>query len=156
MSVRIRLRRLGKKKHPSYRLAVVDHRVKRDGRFIEFVGFYDPMTEPHTIKLNEERIIAWLKKGASYSDTVGSLLRQAGVLKRWHEMKTSAAVGEKETAKPEKKEGKAKAGAAKKVAVEEKAAVEEKVAVEEKAAVEEKVEKPAAKAKEENKAEKNA
>ncbi len=142
MSVRIRLRRLGKKKHPSYRLAVVDHRVKRDGRFIEFVGFYDPMTEPHTIKLNEERIIAWLKKGASYSDTVGSLLRQAGVLKRWHELKTSATAGEKKTAKPEKKEGKAKAGAAK------KAAVEEKVAVEEKAAVEEKVEKPAAKAKE--------
>lgn len=138
MSVRIRLRRLGKKKHPSYRLAVVDHRVKRDGRFIEFVGFYDPMTEPHTIKLNEEQIIAWLKKGASYSDTVGSLLRQAGVLKRWHELKTSAAAGEKETAKPEKKEGKAKADAAKKAAVEEKA------------------EKPAAKAKEENKAEKNA
>jgi len=141
MSVRIRLRRVGKKKHPSYRLVVVARRVKRDGRFVEFVGFYDPMTEPHTINLKEERIIAWLKEGASYSDTVGSLLRQAGVLKRWHELKTSAAAGEKKTAKPEKKEGKAKAGAAKKAAAKEKDTVEEKT------------EKPAAEAKEENKAE---
>lgn len=144
MSVRIRLRRVGKKKHPSYRLVVVDRRVKRDGRFIELVGFYDPMTEPHTINLKEERIIAWLKEGASYSDTVESLLRQAGVLKRWHELKTSAAAGEKKTAKPEKKEGKAKAGATKKVAAKEKDTVEEKT------------EKPAVEAKGENKAEENA
>ena len=144
MSVRIRLRRMGKKKHPSYRLAVVDRRVKRDGRFIEFVGLYDPMTRPHTIKLDEERIISWLKEGASYSDTVGSLLRQAGVLKRWYELKTDAAASEKKTAKPEKKEGKAKAGAAKKAVSEEKAIVEEKA------------EEPAAEAKEEEKDEENA
>ena len=121
MSVRIRLRRVGKKKHPSYRLAVVDRRVKRDGRYIEFVGYYDPMTEPHTVNLNEERIIAWLKDGASYSDTVGSLLRQAGVLKRWHELRTSESAGEKKAAKPGKKQDKAKAATAKKSAAGKKA-----------------------------------
>ncbi|MEA1997438.1 MAG: 30S ribosomal protein S16, partial [Gemmatimonadota bacterium] len=95
MSVRIRLRRVGKKKHPCYRLAVVDSRVKRDGRFIEFVGQYDPMTDPHTLKLKEERILEWLGMGASYSDTVGSLLRQSGLLARWHEMKTGQKVEKK-------------------------------------------------------------
>jgi len=138
MSVRIRLRRIGKKKHPIYRLAVVDKRVKRDGRFIEFVGFYDPMTEPHTIRLDEERIIVWLKEGASCSDTVGSLLRQAGTLERWHELKAGAAADEKKAAKPGKKESKAKAGAAKSPAAEKKA------------------EEPAAEVKEDSEAEENA
>jgi small subunit ribosomal protein S16 len=138
MSVRIRLRRMGKKKHPSYRLAVVDRRVKRDGRYIEFVGYYDPMTEPHTVDLNEERIIAWLKEGASYSDTVGSLLRQAGLLKRWHELRTSEAAGEKKAAKPGKKQDKAKVGAA------------------EKSAADQKAEEPADEVKEESKAEESA
>ena len=103
MALTIRLRRAGKKKAPCYRLAVVDSRVKRDGRFIEFVGYYHPMTKPHTIKLKEERIFKWLGDGASYSDTVGSLLRQSGILKRWHEMGSGKAVVEKKAAKAESK-----------------------------------------------------
>ncbi|HUU27125.1 MAG TPA: 30S ribosomal protein S16 [archaeon] len=107
MAVRIRLRRIGKKNHPCYRLAVVDSRVKRDGRFVEFVGFYDPMTSPHTIELKEERIIEWLKMGALYSDTVGSLLRQEGVLHRWHELRTGQKPAEEKEAQGEKKPDKA-------------------------------------------------
>jgi len=92
MAVRIRLRRMGKKKSPCYRLAVVDSRVKRDGRFIEFVGFYDPTTQPYILRFKEERIIEWLRMGASLSDTVESLLRREGLLRRWHELRTGQKV----------------------------------------------------------------
>ncbi len=88
MSVRLRLRRIGKKKHPCYRVAVVDSRTKRDGRFVEFVGRYDPMTDPQTIEFKDQRVLEWLNQGATYSDTVGSLLRQSGLLARWHEQRT--------------------------------------------------------------------
>ncbi|MEA1996303.1 MAG: 30S ribosomal protein S16, partial [Gemmatimonadota bacterium] len=87
-------------------------------RFIEFVGQYDPMTDPHTLKLKEERILEWLGMGASYSDTVGSLLRQSGLLARWHEMKTGQKVEKKaepkavkKTAEPGKVEKKKEAAA---------------------------------------------
>jgi len=115
MSVRIRLRRMGKKKSPSYRLAVVDSRVKRDGRFVEFVGYYNPMTQPPKMKLEEEKIIGWLKNGATLSDTVGSILRDAGILARWHEMRTGQKVEKGAAApaaaapKPEKSAAKGKA-----------------------------------------------
>ena len=92
MAVRIRLRRMGKKKSPRYRLAVVDSRTKRDGRFVEFVGFYDPTSQPYLLKLKEDRIFEWLRLGASLSDTVESLLRREGLLRRWHEMKTGQKV----------------------------------------------------------------
>lgn len=92
MSARIRLRRMGKKKSPSYRLAVVDSRVKRDGRFVEFLGYYNPMTQPPKVKLDEEKILGWLKNGATCSDTVSSILRDAGLLARWHEMRTGQKV----------------------------------------------------------------
>ncbi len=105
MSVKIRLRRMGKKKSPSYRLVVVDSRNKRDGRFIELVGFYDPMTEPHTVSLKEERIVEWLGNGAVYSDTVGSLLKQAGLLERRHQARTD---GESKKQKAETKKAEEK------------------------------------------------
>lgn len=89
MSVKIRLRRMGKKKQPYYRLAVVDSRVKRDGRFIEFIGRYAPTTSPHTVEFNEDRLFYWLGQGAICSDTVSSLLRQEGMLEKWHNMRTS-------------------------------------------------------------------
>lgn len=110
MSVRIRLRRMGKKKSPHYRLAVVDSRVKRDGRFVEFVGYYNPMNEPPSIKLDEEKIIGWIKNGASCSDTVSSILRDAGVLARIHEMKTGQKVSK--GVQPEVKEVKTEKPAA--------------------------------------------
>ncbi len=79
MAVKLRLMRMGKKKQPTYRLVVADGRSPRDGRFIESIGYYDPLTEPATIKINEERARHWLSVGAQPSDTVAHLLRRAGI-----------------------------------------------------------------------------
>lgn len=79
MGVRIRLARHGKKKAAFYRLVVADSRSPRDGRFIEMLGTYDPMTDPAQIKVDEERAMHWLTKGALPSDTARALLRKAGV-----------------------------------------------------------------------------
>jgi len=113
---------MGKKKSPSYRLAVVDSRVKRDGRFVEFLGYYNPMTQPPKVKLDEEKILGWLKNGATCSDTVSSILRDAGLLARWHEMRTGQKV-EKGVA-PAPAAPKAEKPAAKSRAKKEKAAPE--------------------------------
>ena len=80
MSVKIRLRRIGAKKHPFYRLVVADTRSPRDGKFIEILGTYDPMTEPAKLNLDEEKIKAWLKKGALPSDTARAFLIGRGLL----------------------------------------------------------------------------
>ncbi len=72
--VKIRLRRMGAKKSPFYRVVVADSRYPRDGRFIEEVGTYDPMTEPATVKLNTEKIKDWISKGAQPTDTVKALI----------------------------------------------------------------------------------
>lgn len=80
MATRIRLKRLGAKKAPFYRLVVADSRSPRDGRFIEEIGYYDPMKKPSVIKVNEERAAYWLKTGAQPSETVKSLLKKAGVI----------------------------------------------------------------------------
>ncbi len=81
MSVKIRLRRMGQKKAPFYRLVVADSRYPRDGRFIEEVGYYDPMTEPATVKLEGEKIAKWLANGAQPTETVKSILTKNGLLK---------------------------------------------------------------------------
>ena len=78
--VKIRLRRMGMKKKPFYRLVVTDSRNARDGRFIEEVGYYDPLTEPATLKIDEERAKYWLGTGAQPTDTVRGLLKKGGVL----------------------------------------------------------------------------
>lgn len=78
--IKLRLRRMGAKKRPSYRIVVADSRSPRDGRFIESVGFYDPLTNPATIKLNEERIRHWLSVGAQPTETVESILRRNGLV----------------------------------------------------------------------------
>ncbi|MGH7902539.1 MAG: 30S ribosomal protein S16 [Candidatus Dormibacteraceae bacterium] len=83
--VKIRLRRMGAKKRPFYRLVVADARSPRDGRFIEQLGYYDPLTEPATVKIDEEKVVAWLGKGAQPSDTARSLLRREGILDRYAE-----------------------------------------------------------------------
>ena len=80
MSVKIRLRRIGAKKHPFYRLVVADTRSPRDGKFIEILGTYDPMTEPVRLNLDQEKIKAWLKKGARPSDTARAFLIDQGLL----------------------------------------------------------------------------
>ena len=83
MSVRLRLRRMGKKKQPVYKVVAADSRSPRDGKFLEAVGIYNPLTKPHTVDLKEERVFYWLNKGAQPTDTVKSLLKQKGItLKR--------------------------------------------------------------------------
>jgi small subunit ribosomal protein S16 len=82
MAVRIRLARHGKKKAPFYRLVVADSRSPRDGRFIELLGTYNPMTDPAEVKVNEERARYWLSVGATPSDTARALLRKAGALEK--------------------------------------------------------------------------
>lgn len=79
MSVKIRLRRMGSKKRPFYRLVVADSRAPRDGRFIETLGYYNPCVEPADIKINGDRAAHWLSCGAQPSDTVQSLLKKQGV-----------------------------------------------------------------------------
>ena len=74
MSVKIRMRRMGSKRKPFYRIVVADSRMPRDGRFIEEVGYYNPLTNSDEVKLEEDKIFEWLEKGAQPSDTVRSLL----------------------------------------------------------------------------------
>ena len=77
--LRIRLRRVGKKKQPSYRLVVADSRAPRDGAFIETIGTYNPLTEPATITVDDEKARAWLAKGAVASDRVARILAGPGI-----------------------------------------------------------------------------
>ena len=81
MAVKIRLRRMGAKKAPFYRIVVADSRYPRDGRFIEEVGYYDPTKEPFVIKIDEEKAKTWLANGAQPTDTVKALLKIQGIVK---------------------------------------------------------------------------
>ncbi len=78
--VKIRLRRMGAKKAPYYRIVVADSHFPRDGRFIEEIGTYNPLTEPSEIKVDSERALTWIKNGAQPTDTVKNLLKRAGVI----------------------------------------------------------------------------
>lgn len=80
MAVKLRLRRMGKKKQPIYKVVAADSRSPRDGKFLEAVGSYNPLTNPHTVELVEDRVFYWLNVGAQPTDTVRSLLRQKGIL----------------------------------------------------------------------------
>ena len=80
--VKIRLRRVGSTHRPSYRIVVADSRSARDGRFIEVIGHYNPLTDPATIVLNEEKAQKWLSHGAQPTDTVRSILRKQGISDR--------------------------------------------------------------------------
>ena len=80
--LRIRLRRTGKKKQPSYRVVVADSRAPRDGAFVETIGLYDPLTEPPTIRIDDQKARDWMAKGAQPSETVVKLMRRQGILPR--------------------------------------------------------------------------
>jgi len=80
MSVKIRLKRMGAKKAPFYRVVVTDSRSPRDGKFIEELGYYNPITEPAEIKIDAEKAKKWLGTGAQPSDTVRSLLKKSGII----------------------------------------------------------------------------
>ena len=79
MAVKIRLRRTGAKKAPSYRVVVADSRYPRDGRFIEEIGYYNPLTEPSTLKIDLDKAKNWIANGAQPTDTVKVLLKKAGL-----------------------------------------------------------------------------
>ncbi len=79
MSVKIRLKRIGAKKAPFYRVVVADSRYPRDGRFIEEIGYYNPLTSPADIKIDAEKAAEWIKNGAQPTETVKSLLKKAGI-----------------------------------------------------------------------------
>lgn len=83
MSVKIRMKRMGTKKRPFYRFVATDSRNRRDGRFIEELGYYDPLTNPPTIKVDEGLFFKWMQCGAIPSENVESLLRRTGTMKKW-------------------------------------------------------------------------
>jgi small subunit ribosomal protein S16 len=83
MSVKIRLKRMGKKDCPFYRLVVVDSRWRRDGKSIEDIGWYDPVKTPAQVKIKEDKVFYWLSKGAQLSGTARSLLKQEGLWSKW-------------------------------------------------------------------------
>lgn len=80
MAVKIRLRRMGAKGKPFYRMVVADSRSPRDGRFVDMLGYYDPRTEPATIKIDEDKALVWLQRGAQPTDTAGALLKKNGIM----------------------------------------------------------------------------
>lgn len=83
MAVKLRLKRMGAKKAPFYRIVAADSRSPRDGRFIEVVGTYNPLTTPASIKINEELVMKWLKNGATPTDTVRSILSKNGTMTKF-------------------------------------------------------------------------
>ncbi len=89
MAVKIRLKRMGAKQNPFYRIVVADSRYPRDGRVIETIGYYNPATTPADIKIDTVEALKWLGNGAQPSETVRNLLSEAGILKTFHESKSS-------------------------------------------------------------------
>ncbi|AEI15594.1 30S ribosomal protein S16 [Flexistipes sinusarabici DSM 4947] len=87
MATKIRLMRMGRKKRPYYRLVVADSRAKRDGRFIEIIGHYNPLPNPTEYKVDEEKALKWLSDGAVPTDTARSILSRAGIMKKFDEQK---------------------------------------------------------------------
>ena len=85
--VKLRLKRMGAKKQPSYRIVAADSRAPRDGRFIEILGFYNPRSNPAEIIIDEEKVLKWLNNGAQPSDTVRNILSKEGIMKKFHEQK---------------------------------------------------------------------
>ena len=101
MAVKLRLRRMGAKKAPFYRIVAADSRFPRDGRFIEIIGYYNPTTDPIELKVDEDLVMKWLAEGAKPSDTVRNLLSQVGVMKKFHESKQQARKSSKRVTKTE-------------------------------------------------------
>lgn len=128
--VKLRLKRMGKINKPFYRIVCLDSRKKRDGAYLESIGYYDPKTDPLTLKVDTDKALYWLGKGAQPSDTVHSLLKKAGVMQKFHESKfgvsqTEETETKKKAKKVEKKTAEKKDKEAEKAVKEEK--IEEKV-----------------------------
>lgn len=115
MSVRLRMRRMGTKKRPFWRIVAIDTRNARDGRFIDIVGHYNPMVDPAEIAFDEDKVYHWLDKGALPSEKVERLLRKLGLMERWRLLKggvkiqeLDAAIAERRLKQPKRAEGKEK------------------------------------------------
>lgn len=93
MAVKLRLKRMGSKKRPFYRIVAADSRSPRDGRIIEKVGYYDPTTDPATINIDSNIALKWLNDGAIPTDTVRDILSKQGVMKQFHESKMTKKEG---------------------------------------------------------------
>jgi small subunit ribosomal protein S16 len=111
LAVVIRLKRLGAKKRPTYRFVATDSRMPRDGRFIETLGYYNPIEKPAKVKIDEERMVYWLNEGAQPSDTVKSLMQQVGFIKKYEMIKkgedvSSVTIAETITERPKKRKKK--------------------------------------------------
>ena len=89
MAVKLRLKRMGAKKRPFYRIVAADSRFPRDGRFIEEIGYYNPIENPAVVKVDKELAMKWLNNGATPTDTVRDILSKEGILKEFHEIKMS-------------------------------------------------------------------
>jgi len=87
MAVKIRLKRMGANKKPFYRIVVADFRSPRDGKFIEEIGYYNPVSEPKQVKINDEKAVAWLKNGAQPTEAVKNLLAKNGVMEKFEASK---------------------------------------------------------------------
>ncbi|GAA4063411.1 30S ribosomal protein S16 [Amphibacillus indicireducens] len=87
MAVKIRLKRMGSKRNPFYRVVVADSRSPRDGRIIEQIGTYNPVVDPVEVKLDEEKALDWMTKGAQPSDTVRNLFSNQGIMQKFHDQK---------------------------------------------------------------------
>ena len=106
--VRIRLRRVGLKGQPTYRVVAADKESPRDGRFLEILGFYNPRTQPATIHLNEDRVYHWMKNGALPTESVAQVFKSSGTLDRWERFKNGETL---ETLVKEAEEAEVKRGA---------------------------------------------
>ena len=83
MSVKLRLTRMGRKKLPFYRIVAIDSKTRRDGKYLEKIGYYNPVTVPAEIEIDRKKVFKWLERGAIPSDTVNSFLRNKGILLEW-------------------------------------------------------------------------
>ena len=101
MALRIRLRRMGSTKRPFYRIVVAEANMPRDGRFVDIVGHYNPITDPAEIKVEEEKIYHWLRQGALPTNTVRSLLKNVGVWRKWGLLKRGVDPAQLDTMVPE-------------------------------------------------------
>lgn len=94
MSVKLRMKRMGTKKRPFYRVVAIDSRMARDGRFIDIVGFYNPMVDPPEIKMDDDKVYHWLRSGAVPSEKVRELFRRIGLMEKWSLVKTGVSIAD--------------------------------------------------------------
>lgn len=131
MAVKIRLKKMGAKKRPFYRLIAADSRSPRDGRFLETLGHYNPMVEPAEIKIDEDKVYKWLGNGALPTEAAANLLKAQGILERWELFKAGLSVAEVNAKIEERRAKQPKAQPKEKVKLSKKAIAAAKTAEEE-------------------------